>query len=96
MGIASLILALVPAVAAKTRQPQPEKSKRERELEQQVETLTFALDYQREAASILQAQNERLIHERDELRRERNQLDLDCTCVPSRALHNQPNNPCKR
>ena len=69
MSIASLILALLPAVAAKIRQPQPEKTKRERELERQVETLTFALDYQREAASVIQAQNERLTRERDALLR---------------------------
>ena len=74
MSIASLILALLPAVAAKMRQPQPEK---ERKLEAEVKSLEFALDYWREAANAIQAQNERLIDERDALRRrveERNQL----------------------
>lgn len=70
MSIASLILALLPAMAAKAS---PKKTKRERELERQVETLTFALDYQREAATAIQAANERLIEERDALRRERAQ-----------------------
>ena len=51
MSIASLILALLPAIAAKMRQPQPEKTKRERELEAEVKTLNFALDYQRESSN---------------------------------------------
>jgi hypothetical protein len=76
MSIASLILALVPAVAAKSRRPPPQKPARELRLEAEVRTLTFALDYWREAANTIQAQNERLVRERDELRRRHNQLAL--------------------
>lgn len=84
MSIASLVLALLPAIAAPKA---PEKTKRERELERQVETLTFALDYQREAATAIQAANERLIEERDALRRERAQPQAEASQMQHSQLH---------
>lgn len=92
MSLISTVLALV-VIPLKARAPR--KTEREKKLEADVELLTFALDYWRDAGRALMAENERLRTANERLHAQRNwqglgqaaQLALDrfLNCVPSRA-----------